>query len=519
MKKATALVIAAMMLLGLIGTVWAEEPEEVQLPAAAETETAVTAPEAPAAQEEAEPASAEEKAEEETAAPEQTAEPETDASAEEEVKEETEEKSEEETEAPKQPAEAEKSVVSQPVEEKAESENFTADVTVYVPARIRMGKVLRIRAMVSGANMKYTLHWEKKVVTEDDRVIWKTVQKGGNLKLVVDDAVLATTYRLVLTAADGTVRTYAVPELKLTENAAEEAEETEELEEEIPDEAFEEDGYYVEELEADEEEPTEEPEDAAEAGEEPTAGEEPAAEPEAAEEPAGEPDGSEADGSENADGDDKTPADEPETPGEPEETDEAGTAGEPGDRPELPELIADAPATEPEEPAAEPKEPEAEPDEDEETVTEAVPLETLVLTEAAALREQADGMSSILAELPEGAEVCLIAREGDWLKVSADGTVGYIRQPAAEEAEAAPEAEPVRKVTIFTSRKAVMTEGESIELTSELEGFENNEIRYQWECDKGEGFEPVEGANDATYIYAASLETLGWDWRLTVYYR
>ena len=188
------------------------------------------------------------------------------------------------------------------------------------------------------------------------------------------------------------------------------------------------------------------------------------------------------------------------------------TAGEPGDRPELPELIV-------EEPETEPKEPEAEPDEDEETVTEAVPLETLVLTEAAALREQADGMSSVLAELPEGAEVCLIAREGDWLKVSADGTVGYIRQPAAEEAEAAPEAEPVRKVTIFTSRKAVMTEGESIELTSELEGFENNEIRYQWECDKGEGFEPVEGANDATYIYAASLETLGWDWRLTVYYR
>ena len=517
MKKATALVIAAMMLLGLIGTVWAEEPVEVQLPDAAETETAVTAPEAPAAQEEAEPAPAEEKAEEETAAPEQTAEPETDASAEEEVKEETgekseektEEKSEEETEVPEQPAEAEKSVVSQPVEEKAESENFTADVTVYVPARIRMGKVLRIRAMVSGANMKYTLHWEKKVVTEDDRVIWKTVQKGGNLKLVVDDAVLATTYRLVLTAADGTVRTYAVPELKLTENAAEE---TEEPEEEIPDEAFEEDGYYVEELEADEEEPAVEPDEAAEAGEEPTAGEEPAAEPEAAEEPAGEPDGSEADGSENADGDDKTPAGEPETPEEPEETDEAGTAGEPGDRPELPELIV-------EEPETEPKEPEAEPDEDEETVTEAVPLETLVLTEAAALREQADGMSSVLAELPEGAEVCLIAREGDWLKVSADGTVGYIRQPAAEEAEAAPEAEPVRKVTIFTSRKAVMTEGESIELTSELEGFENNEIRYQWECDKGEGFEPVEGANDATYIYAASLETLGWDWRLTVYYR
>ena len=464
MKKATAWVITAMMLVGLIGSVWAEEPETVQLPAAVETETAS---EASPAQDKTESDSAEAKAEDETAAPEQTAETVTDEPAEEETSEAPEAPAEDESESEAAEDEAEQSVVSQPEGEKAEDDAFSADVTVYVPARIRMGKVLRVRALVSGANMKYTLHWEKKVVADDGNVVWKTVKKGGNLKLVVDDDVLAATYRLVLTAADGTVKTYAVPELKLSEDTADEAEN---LEEESFDEDFEEDEYYVEDLEADEEDNAAEAKNADGSEEEPAAGE------------SGE-----------------TPSEEPEATDEkvPEATDEK----EPENLPELPELIVEEPA------------------DNEETVTEAVSLETITLAEAAALREQADGMSSVLAELPEGAEVCLIAREGDWLKVSADGTVGYLYQPVAEKAEEAPEAEPVLKVTIFTSRKAVMTEGESIELTSELEGFDNYEIRYQWECNKGEGFEPVEGANDATFVYAASLETLGWDWRLTVYYR
>ena len=44
---------------------------------------------------------------------------------------------------------------------------------------------------------------------------------------------------------------------------------------------------------------------------------------------------------------------------------------------------------------------------------------------------------------------------------------------------------------------------------------------YQWECDKhdGAGFIEVEGANDSVYSYGATVETLRWDWRLSVYYR
>ena len=52
-----------------------------------------------------------------------------------------------------------------------------------------------------------------------------------------------------------------------------------------------------------------------------------------------------------------------------------------------------------------------------------------------------------------------------------------------------------------------------------FEGFEGYEIKYQWQCDKGEGFENIENANEATYVFEASVETLGYDWRLAVYYR
>lgn len=463
MKKLTALVIAAMMLLGLMSTAWAEEPaEEVQLPAAAETESSGTETEAPALPEakgepEAAPAETTElpaqEAQKETETPEQQAEPEAD---------------------PAESAEddSEKSVTSETDdedEEEAEEKAFTADVTVYVPARIRLGKTLRIKALISGANMEYTLRWEKKVVTDDGLTLWKTVSKKVNLKLVVDEEVLATAYRLVMTAEDGTVKTYAVPELKLSEDVGEDYEDEEEFE----DEDEEEDLVESEDVVDDEEQ-----EDAAATDE--------AAE-EVTEEVAGEV--TEETVEENN-----------------EEDPEENLEKEPEEQPE--EVPEEDPAEEPVEDTDEIEDQETEPAE-----------EMMTLTAETVLREQADGMSAVLEELPEGSELRVLAAEGDWLKVSLGETVGYIYQPVEAEDEAEPEAEPVRKVTIFTSRKAVMIEGEDIELTSELEGFENNEIRYQWECDKGEGFEPVEGANDASYIYTATIEALAWDWRLTVYYR
>ncbi len=98
--------------------------------------------------------------------------------------------------------------------------------------------------------------------------------------------------------------------------------------------------------------------------------------------------------------------------------------------------------------------------------------------------------------------------------------------PAEEPAEAPAEepaevpAEPERKVTIFTSRRTVMTEGETVYLTSKLEGFEDCvELQYVWNVDKGNGFEVVEGANEPTYVFPADAESLTWGWMLTVLYR
>ena len=89
---------------------------------------------------------------------------------------------------------------------------------------------------------------------------------------------------------------------------------------------------------------------------------------------------------------------------------------------------------------------------------------------------------------------------------------------AEEEAEEEdPEAD--MKVTIFSSRRTLMTEGEDVYLTSKLEGFDGFETYLQWECDKGEGFQDVEGANEDTYVFSASVESLSWNWRLTVYYK
>lgn len=155
--------------------------------------------------------------------------------------------------------------------------------------------------------------------------------------------------------------------------------------------------------------------------------------------------------------------------------------------------------------------------------------------EIVSLREAADGMSPIIADVEKDTEIVVIEVEDDWAKVIVGETEGYIyledirnylglteeeteeaEEPTGEDAE-----DPTAnmKVTIFTSRKAVMVEGDIVQLTSRLEGFDGYEIRYQWECDKGFGFEAVIGANADTYSFTLSDETLTWSWRLTVLYR
>ena len=65
-----------------------------------------------------------------------------------------------------------------------------------------------------------------------------------------------------------------------------------------------------------------------------------------------------------------------------------------------------------------------------------------------------------------------------------------------------------------------MAVGEEIRLTSLLEGFKDcSAIKYQWECDKGEGFEKVEGGDGESFSYEATVESMSWSWRLLVFYK
>ena len=73
-----------------------------------------------------------------------------------------------------------------------------------------------------------------------------------------------------------------------------------------------------------------------------------------------------------------------------------------------------------------------------------------------------------------------------------------------------PDEENVRILTSFTG---VIGYGEQIDLSSEVDG---EVLSYQWECDKGQGFEKIKGANDPTYSFTATPESLSWNWRLTV---
>lgn len=161
-----------------------------------------------------------------------------------------------------------------------------------------------------------------------------------------------------------------------------------------------------------------------------------------------------------------------------------------------------------------------------ETGAEPIVLE---LTGDVDVRMDADGMSAIIASLPEGAEVTVLSVEGDWAAVTVDGQPGYIfvgdlegltdLTDGTEEAEEQP-AEPVMKVLVFSSRRAVMHYGETVFLTCLLEGFDGYELSFQWECDihDGNGFRPVPGATGDMYSFSATAESLSWDWRLTVTY-
>ncbi len=69
-----------------------------------------------------------------------------------------------------------------------------------------------------------------------------------------------------------------------------------------------------------------------------------------------------------------------------------------------------------------------------------------------------------------------------------------------------------------TSRPDVVIEGEIITLYSRLTGFDDVEVHYQWQVDRGEGagWEDVEGANGPEHSFVARKDTILYSWRLTI---
>lgn len=167
----------------------------------------------------------------------------------------------------------------------------------------------------------------------------------------------------------------------------------------------------------------------------------------------------------------------------------------------------------------------AEPEIPAEPTEEPAPEQTWTVTVNADtdIRAAADGLSEIILTIPAGTTVAVLGAEGDWLRVDASGVIGYIYKDSVDAWDGAepetPDEECPIAVTIFSSRRAVMEPGETVELTSKIEGSEGYEIMLQWQCDKGDGFADVPGANEDHYSFAASIETLSYSWRLVVYYR
>ena len=88
-----------------------------------------------------------------------------------------------------------------------------------------------------------------------------------------------------------------------------------------------------------------------------------------------------------------------------------------------------------------------------------------------------------------------------------------------ELAEAEEDEQPEASVVILSSLGRVITEGNTVHLSSVLFGLEGVPVRYQWQFrSPGKAWQDRAGANDAQYSFAATPESVGLEWRLLVIY-
>lgn len=465
-------------------------------------------------------------------------------------------------------------VTENPAEEPAaEPEEEKVTYTARIAAAQRDGKIF-LTAVVE-PELVGNVIWEMKTPGQADEK-WTRIEIDSQTLLIVPGSeLIGKEIRFRLEDGTTSLLNYIVPELEpeVEEPAIEESEADELAVEEpvIEESAVEEPETEEPEAQepADEESEAEEPEVEEPAAEEAEA-EEPMAEEHAAQEPAAEESEAEEQAVEEPaieESEVEEPvAEEPEIQepaveeyeAEEPEAEEAEDEDPAGEEPASEEIIINEPVEKKnaaEEPKVEKTEnvktPSLEELEEYETPLGLDEYTRIVLTdpdqEIVSLREAADGMSPIIADVEKDTEIVVIEVEDDWVKVIVGETEGYIfiedirsylpptddveeEKPIEEEPDGTGEEVPAEeeaeeptanmKVTIFTSRRKTVRVGEPVTLTSRIEGFDGFEIRYQWECDKhdGAGFLDVSGACEDSYTFSASAESMSWDWRLSVYY-
>ena len=126
--------------------------------------------------------------------------------------------------------------------------------------------------------------------------------------------------------------------------------------------------------------------------------------------------------------------------------------------------------------------------------------------------EALDGPVDETGELPEGGEA-LDGPADETGELPEDGEPADGTEDAAGE-----EVRVERQVKIYSTRKAKVYETEIIEMTSELIGFGDEEVTYQWQVDRGDGlgWVDVEDATRWKYTFIVDRETALYNWRLIV---
>ena len=201
----------------------------------------------------------------------------------------------------------------------------------------------------------------------------------------------------------------------------------------------------------------------------------------------------------------ETFAAEPEAPAEEEPAITEDADEEPADLPEGKATVEEETPEEPGEAEEIPEEPEAVKTTEEENLPEAeAPAE-----EAEAMEE---GEPAEEAAQPEEETVSEVLETDKADNEELQGSPAASETPSEEGNK---EAENERRVTVHSTLGETVFSGETVELTAELEGFEEEEaVLIVWEVNRGEGWEELVIGESCKYIVSA--ETMTWEFRARV---